>query len=783
MAQKVTFKPYVQPGDNGPFGPKDQMVVAWQTDEPHPSTAAYAVEFGKSLNELAPAPVNARVVDDYLSADPQFSSLVLPYKYGAHSDYTAVLSHLDYDSVYVYKVTGPGLPAAGFVASFHTRKKGGHFAFQVQGDEGYYPNIPGTDPPLVANYEARIINTMFNVSSLSLPGRPTLRPPDFALNTGDNVYVTGSDGNYRDTWMADWNSNVASNERGAPYIRSIPLYIVAGNHDVGSTGATANLLADSGATVPGSSGPGPFGGGVGGGDALGYFNNYYYPLNGPEGVDIQTRFNADAAAPTNFFFSYNSTNYTSPAAIEALRASTEADTGKSSKRQIDHMSNYSFDYGNAHFVFLDANPHLFDNLLPGGPPTTAPAFPFPAYPTILKDWLIDDLDASHQTWKIVVFHQPIFSSGNATLSNDQMRTIGQFLQDHGANLVFNGHEHNYQRTHPLRALANVTDSPIAGVPQVEIDNAFDGLSKTVPDGVLYFVEGAGGNRDFDDDIPNPRGGGHGIDQDDAATGTNTQTINGHQFDFLQGPSAFLDTSLSDDGMKAFLPNAGTGPKITDKFKSKLFSFAHVVVDDNEMTMYQISEPLGSSSSATEQRPAPYGTDYQGRPVNDPIPDTVFDPVTRMVVSPPQTGPSALLDKLTVTKPDISEDVDVKLGAPKHVSPGDSIELAFRFRNRSAHALNGTQVILTLPPGISFDFASEGTVTVHGHEVVLSLGRTLPGQDIGVEIHGLVSSSLRRGTRLPVQGLLRSGTALPVAARTVTTTVGESEDEDDLARER
>src|SRR5262249_56620723 len=146
------------------------------------------------------------------------------------------------------------------------------------------------------------------------------------------------DSNYRDVWMADWNSNVASNERGAPYIRSIPLYIVAGNHDVGSTGATANLLADGGPTIPGSSGPGPFGGGVGGGDALAYFNNYYFPLNGPEGVDIQNHLTGDVSAPTNLFFQYNGTNYTSPSAIEALRASTAVDAGGGLKRQIDHMS-------------------------------------------------------------------------------------------------------------------------------------------------------------------------------------------------------------------------------------------------------------------------------------------------------------------------------------------------------------------------------------------------------------------------------------------------------------
>src|SRR5262249_49002740 len=222
--------------------------------------------------------------------------------------------------------------AGGSAAASLPGTRGGHSASRVRGEEGYSPTLPGTTPPLVANYEARIINTMFNVASLSLPGQPALPPPDLALNAGDNVYITGADSNYRDVWMADWNSNVASNDRGAPFIRSIPLYIVAGNHDVGSTGATANLLADSGATVPGSFGPGPFGGGTGGGDALGYFNNYYFPLNGPTGVDIQNRFNGDASAPTNFQFSFNGASFTSPAAIDALRASTAVNAGKGVKR-------------------------------------------------------------------------------------------------------------------------------------------------------------------------------------------------------------------------------------------------------------------------------------------------------------------------------------------------------------------------------------------------------------------------------------------------------------------
>src|SRR5215475_9716663 len=87
-AQMVTYLPYIQPGDNGPFGSKDQMVVTWQTNESFPVTSAYSVQFGTSLASLSSASVTGRTVDNYLSADPQFSSLSLPFRYGAHSNYT-----------------------------------------------------------------------------------------------------------------------------------------------------------------------------------------------------------------------------------------------------------------------------------------------------------------------------------------------------------------------------------------------------------------------------------------------------------------------------------------------------------------------------------------------------------------------------------------------------------------------------------------------------------------------------------------------------------------------
>jgi hypothetical protein len=91
----------------------------------------------------------------------------------------------------------------------------------------------------------------------------------------------------------------------------------------------------------------------------------------------------NTSAPTGLTFTYQEQNYTSPAVIAAFRNSTKVDTGNGPSLQIDHQSNYSFDYGNAHFLFLDANPHLFNDNLPSGNAYNAPPPTFVAYPTAL----------------------------------------------------------------------------------------------------------------------------------------------------------------------------------------------------------------------------------------------------------------------------------------------------------------------------------------------------------------------------------------------------------------
>lgn len=181
-AQKVTYKPYIERGDAGPFGTNDQMVVAWQTDESMANPSGYTVELGTTLSYGTAVTPSGRVVDNYLSADVTLP--VPPTASGPHSNYAAVLKNLAYDTTYFYRVTGPGMPVEGFTAFFHTRKRSDEFSFLVQGDEGFFPPVPGSNPARLADYEARIVHLMYSTENLSISGVPPLPHADLALNIG-----------------------------------------------------------------------------------------------------------------------------------------------------------------------------------------------------------------------------------------------------------------------------------------------------------------------------------------------------------------------------------------------------------------------------------------------------------------------------------------------------------------------------------------------------------------------------------------------------------------------
>jgi uncharacterized repeat protein (TIGR01451 family) len=277
--------------------------------------------------------------------------------------------------------------------------------------------------------------------------------------------------------------------------------------------------------------------------------------------------------------------------------------------------------------------------------------------------------------------------------------------------------------------------------------------------VLYFVEGAGGNRDFDDALGNPRGSAaQTIDQDDSATGQSIPLGTPPQT-YPNGPNSWLDTNLTNTAMTSFFQKAGSGTKITARFKAKVFSFADIIVNDNELTLYQISEPLSNTSSATAANPYPFGTDINGNRLNDPIADTVFDPTTLTVISPPAVGSSALLDKIKIDKPDLKDGVEADLSAPHDVSVGGQFVYTLSISNHSGIALNGAQAVITLPDGVQFVGAAVGSATIDGSNVVVTIGRLASGAAVAVDV--AVQAPASGSKHLMAHGSLRSATALPV----------------------
>jgi acid phosphatase type 7 len=90
---------------------------------------------------------------------------------------------------------------------------------------------------------------------------------------------------------------------------------------------------------------------------------------------------------------------------------------------------YSFDWGNAHFTALDFNT---------GPDAEQLA------------WLKNDLAATDKPWKIVFYHQAIYSSGphghEAAWPEAKRKLLAPIFEQNQVDVVFNGHDHDYERT-------------------------------------------------------------------------------------------------------------------------------------------------------------------------------------------------------------------------------------------------------------------------------------------------------------------------------------------------
>jgi hypothetical protein len=140
--------------------------------------------------------------------------------------------------------------------------------------------------------------------------------------------------------------------------------------------------------------------------------------------------------------------------------------------------NYSFDYGLVHFSVLDST--AWGNVTP-----SRPGLPSPARQASIRTWLLADLAASDQPWKIVVTHHPLICTIDKSDIPSFATQIIEDVANLGADLILVGHSHTYQRSYPL-----VTYNPNDNPPTtfiLDTDNEFEKGAH-----VIQVVAGTGG---------------------------------------------------------------------------------------------------------------------------------------------------------------------------------------------------------------------------------------------------------------------------------------------------
>lgn len=97
---------------------------------------------------------------------------------------------------------------------------------------------------------------------------------------------------------------------------------------------------------------------------------------------------------------------------------------------------YSFNYSNMHIIVLSTS---MDTYQQG---------------SIQYQWLINDLTTAandtYHPWKIVTFHNPPYNAGAHGGDPDVQGTLASLFSIYQIDLVFNGHNHFYERTYPLK---------------------------------------------------------------------------------------------------------------------------------------------------------------------------------------------------------------------------------------------------------------------------------------------------------------------------------------------
>ncbi len=264
-------KPYLQLGDNPALAARESLVLMWHAAD---DSAKWSVELRAAKSKL------------WRKAGIPAAQLVTAVGIEKHKVFRTALTDLAPGEEFFYRVYRNG--SVAFESTGKARKSATQpVRFALFGDCG--ANTQG---------QRGVANQVFRAR------------PDFIFIPGDIVYNAGRISEYRDKFYPIYNAESASQELGAPLLRSIPFIAAPGNHD----SALGNFQR-----FP---------------DALAYFLYWDQPLNGPipTGASSTTHI-LTGEEPRSSFLSGAAQRYPT-------------------------MANFSFDYGNAHWTVLDSNVYM-----------------------------------------------------------------------------------------------------------------------------------------------------------------------------------------------------------------------------------------------------------------------------------------------------------------------------------------------------------------------------------------------------------------------------------------
>jgi len=292
--------------------------------------------------------------------------------------------------------------------------------------------------------------------------------PDLMIVPGDIVNLSGHAQDYRNAFFPIYNADAQGPATGAPLMRNLVLVGCLGNNDTDRVLEPRSVWPAP--KVPGSPIPKVNG--------LAYYYYFDQPLNGPTLALNDGPVHQPAAH----------TPYLHPRA--AFQPFLDA-----AGNHYPNMGNFSFDSGDVHWVVLDSNYYM---------DWSDPA---------LQAWLQNDLAMSAATWKIAVFHYPVFNLATwyRAYRNDdgsRMRQLWPIFQANGVDLTFSGHIHTYQRTRPFTFVGPLgrtpATSPVPNYPTypdtaIVEDTAFTGAAPVLgappppaPHGIISIISGGGG---------------------------------------------------------------------------------------------------------------------------------------------------------------------------------------------------------------------------------------------------------------------------------------------------